>query len=334
MLSRGWATMVLVMLATVGLAGCAGDDGGLGSEGTPLAAGKGAIAGLLVDDRFRPIHLTDSPQTEFQTTGFVLLQETGQQVQTTENGEFTFSNLDPGTYTLRVTANGYEAVPQKVAVQEDVFNEVSVVARRVLSEGNVIITEHYSGFSSCFLNYVLLSSRPDCTGDRSGDTSRSGFLLNYSQVGDVSWVVMETLFNQEPRAGSSMDLVARGGFAQDFTSDVLWEGRYSKMHLQHGAISPDPQPVGTEHIEWTNQQEISLEMFGRGYLAEEIRTSYSPVYEAIKDLGCIGVGSYCPNQWSFRRGAGATFGVEAQFVISVFLGEPEVDPLDYCVLCE
>ncbi len=96
--------LMCALTASVALAGCAssdgGDDqvldGGVSDDTFTLKAGRGAISGLLVDDRFRPIELTDNPTTEFQRSGFVLLQELGLKARTDSNGEFSFVDLEPG----------------------------------------------------------------------------------------------------------------------------------------------------------------------------------------------------------------------------------------------
>jgi hypothetical protein len=81
------------------LAGCAGDGQVVDYENldnNELAEGKGAIAGVLFDDRYRPIHLVPEGEavSEFQADLFILVQETGPQVLTNENGDFAV--LDPG----------------------------------------------------------------------------------------------------------------------------------------------------------------------------------------------------------------------------------------------
>jgi hypothetical protein len=193
MFQRAATVVLLTAFASVALAGCAGDSPDTApvdpSEIDPeqLQAGKGAIAGLLIDDRFRPIQLIDSPTTEFQARGFVLLQETGQESRTTANGEFAFIDLEPGTYTLRVSATGHEAVPSKVVVREGEFAEASIVARRTSSQGSTIVTEEYSAFSPCFINFVALSTTADCTLDQSGETFRAGITgRNVSNLADVT----------------------------------------------------------------------------------------------------------------------------------------------------
>lgn len=335
-------TMVLPVLA-----GCFGGDGGdddsvqacnpqVDDCDDLLKSGQGAIAGLLVDDRFRPIHLTDDAATEFQAEGFVLLQETGTQVKTTENGEFNFLDLDPGTYTLRVTASGHEATPQQVEVVEGEFAEQTVIARRVSSQGSTIVTEEYSAFSPCFINFVALSYTADCTADRSGETARLGFSRNVSEISkNVTWVVAEALFNQYPSGGAAFDVVIRRNINVDFTAAVLWEERYTKLHLQEGEMTPDPEVPGVGFHPWyLHNGTFEMLMFGRGYGAEEIRQAYAPVREVLQMGPCIpAVLINCYQDIPMRRGAGGTMGNEAQFLLSYFIGEPEVDPLEYCALC-
>ncbi len=339
MVKRNAISMMLVVVS-VALAGCASESApepveNVDKESFVHKEGKGAIAGLLVDDRFRPIQLTDDPETEFQTTGFILLQETGQQVQTTENGEFSFVDLDPGSYTLRVTAAGHEAVPTKVGVAEGAFSELSVVARRVASEGSTILTEEYSAFSPCFINFVAFSYTADCTGDRSGETFRAGIRgRNLSSFEDLTWVVAETQFNQVPSGGAAYDVVIRRDIDTDYTADVLWDRSYSILHLINGDLTPDPEVPGVPFEVWTKEDTFEMLMFGRGYGAEEVRTTYAPVRGVLQQGPCIpGVIIECVQDIPMRRGAGGTMGNKAQMMLSIFLGEPEVDPMEYCVLC-
>lgn len=338
-----YVAVTVALLLGLTLAGCIGGDGGTDPTGDAvdadtfdLEAGKGAIAGLLVDDRFRPIDLEDTPGTEAQFTGFVLLQETGEQAQTSENGEFTFVDLEPGTYTLRVSADRHEAIPQKVRVEEGVFSEASIVARRVLSEGGTVITEEYSAFSPCFINFVALSYTADCTGDQSGETARLGFSRNVSDLPDVTWVVGEALFNQDPPEGGAFDVVIRRDLGYDYSAAVLFEGRYAKLHLRNGGLTPDPEVPGTGFEPWyAHNGTFDMLMFGRGYFSEDIRQAYAPVHEALQQAPvCIPTGlGICAQDIPMRRGAGGSLGTQATFLISIFLGEPEVDPLAYCVMC-
>ena len=88
---RGTPLGLLALLAAgATLAGCSQPGADAAADGPPaLAAGKGAIAGLLVDDRYRPLHLTDAPQADYEAEGFILVVETGATVTSDVTGEFT-----------------------------------------------------------------------------------------------------------------------------------------------------------------------------------------------------------------------------------------------------
>jgi hypothetical protein len=309
----------VALMAALALAGCAADDAGGPSPGQVvdedsfrLAAGKGAIAGLLVDDRFRPIHLTaEDATTEFQARGFVLLQETGAQTQTTPNGEFSFVDLDPGTYTLRVTASGHEAVPQKVSVQAGSFAETSVVARRVSSAGATIITEEYSVFIPCGYDYVANGGVIDCTFDQSGDSYRPGFVSDYTRFGtNATNLVSEMRANHVDRYEMQVreaDGTSGGG---QRLAVAQFEGDYVKLLWRFGETNEEWNGQNNNGP-WTNAFPIHTILFRD-----------SPGREEVQALGL-----------PFCCGAGVYFGIKAQFLQSLFLGTPDVSVESYCVLC-
>src|SRR5688572_23300773 len=162
------AQLATASLLTVLLSGC-GDGGdappSASTETTgPLASGKGAISGLLINDVFRPV-----------PGGLVLIQELGLTATSDASGQFSFVDLEPGAYMLRVQADGHEAAPQTVDVTEGEYAEVELMARRVSSEGGRIITNEYSVFISCNINAVVIGLPYDCTMDQSGDSDRAAF---------------------------------------------------------------------------------------------------------------------------------------------------------------
>jgi hypothetical protein len=326
-------TVVAIFLA-VGLAGCAAnetDDTAIvgSTEGLELEAGKGAISGLLIDDRYRPIELTESPTSEYQRAGFILLQETGEQVQTDENGEFGFLDLEPGSYTLRAQVDGHEAKPQKVTVTEGVFEETDISARRLVINTGAVVTQHFAGFVDCSLFLVALSINPSCVPDTSGETNRFDVRPDYSNYEDATWLVTEILFNNEPQNGEMLEVVIRqlSNTDIDFSSAVIASGTYMKMHMEVNGTSPDEPLAGSESNPWLNDETLQIAIFGRGALSEEIRQGYEPVYETVtKDLPYP---AYAP----MRRGVGLELGIKANFLMSLFIGAPAVDPLEYCQLC-
>lgn len=49
----------------------------------------------------------------------VMLNDDGESAVTNEYGEFLFSGVEPGTHTLRVDAEGYNATSRQVEVEDD-----------------------------------------------------------------------------------------------------------------------------------------------------------------------------------------------------------------------
>lgn len=297
----------VTILVAVALAGCADDGGDGGGDGGELAPDRGAISGLLVDDRFRPIHLTDDPQTEFQATGFVLLQETGEQVQTTENGEFTFTDLDPGRYTLRVQASGHEAVPTGVNVNAGEFAEASVVARRVSSEGSIILTQEHAIFIDCwYINPVFRHTEVNCFVDLSRDSKRGALRGNYTAVDDITFMVAEFLMNQPG------DYDVDVGYGKGEAVEEVWArgqvrgGDYGKLVMPTDEARLEENELYDGHFD-NDREFIAVLWPVGGIMGQDVSTD--PV----------------------RLGAGVA--TKAQVLVSLFIGEPEADVTAYCVLC-
>lgn len=309
------AVMMTVLIASVVMAGCASsgsdeDDAsieGRVQEDFELDAGRGAISGLLVDDRFRPLHLTADPQTEFQAAGFILLQETGQEVRTNENGEFSFVNLEPGTYTLRITAEGYESVPESVAVESGVFNEVTPMIHRVTSEGSSIVTQEFSVFKACEATLIVIGSPVPCTLDMSGDTDRDRFVADYSEFENATYLVTEFLANQQ--GFYEIRVNNQQGCGGNYAIEEIVDGDYIKI-INEIDVAREENHLTCGNEAWTNEGAFGTILYVDGIGKQETTEAGFPTF-----------------------GAGVYFAVEGKFVQSVFVGEPEVDLDSYCVLC-
>ncbi len=284
--------LVALTFAVVALAGCADSsdppaEDPDGTDPAQLQAGKGAISGLVVDDRFRPI-----------PNALVLIQEAGQEATSNENGEFAVIDLNPRTYTVRVSAEGFEATPTQVTVEEGVFTEASLLARRISTADSVIITEEHVGFIPCaFANPVILLT-VNCVLDLSGDSFRSSVTVDYSETyGDnITYLVAEVLVNNPGHysfplrdSGSGCPCYGRG----EIDDDV-----YGKVILRN---DPDEAYDGTS-TPWTASERVNIGLFGRG----EVQTP--------------------------EGGVGVYTGVKMRFMVSLFLSEPEVDLEEYSLL--
>lgn len=324
-------TVALLMVA-VALAGCTGgadDDGSdqgrdssADGDSVELEAGKGAISGLLVDDRFRPIDLTDDPQTEFQTSGFILLQELGLQAQTNENGEFSFIDLDPGTYTLRIQADGHEGSPRQTTVEEGLFAEETITARRISNEGTIVLTEEYSGFTPCAASWPTPTDPTGTAGvpgaivfgcnDSSGESYRPGPQgLDYTEYqNDTTYMVVELMVE---KAGNYFLVVRHDdgstGGGDQYGADTTDGGRYAKVIMEVGGIYDEGMNA--------NPLDLSNDLAALNFYMGDVE-------ETDQDD---------PNGGSFGN-TGVDLATKSQFMISIFLGEPEVDLESYQLLSE
>ncbi|MGB1585656.1 MAG: carboxypeptidase-like regulatory domain-containing protein [Thermoplasmatota archaeon] len=137
--------MALLLLTTV-LAGCADE---LPQEATDdltfdddLSATDttGVIRGVVVNDAIEPV-----AGATVLITGLEITDETDEQ------GRFTFSNLEPGTYFLDVTKDLHTAVQANVEVQAgiDAPPVLKVQLNRLYSGDPYLVTMAMDGFFTC-----------------------------------------------------------------------------------------------------------------------------------------------------------------------------------------
>ncbi|MGB1697199.1 MAG: carboxypeptidase-like regulatory domain-containing protein [Thermoplasmatota archaeon] len=306
---------VWMLFVALAFAGCAGEDSGdqttlVDKEEFQLKAGKGAIAGLLIDDRFRPI-----PEA------LILLQPIGLTATTNENGEFNFVDLDPETYTLRTQVDGYEAKPIKVRVTEGIFEDAQIPARRLATEGENIITEHHAAFIACNV------SRPDSTldcgnyfpPDVSGDTNRQHLRLDYQKYGsNITYFFIEMHSSKEASASGPLKMVMRAGANSGnyYINELLTEGQYLKAWAKYNETSPFD--LEQRNHPWLNDVDITVQLWAQGQFKQETQTVFGPLYSSSFD----------------SRGVGIQYGIKANYLVTLFLGEPDVDIETYCALCQ
>jgi hypothetical protein len=199
--TRVLALAVLMAAAPALVAGCAapaaGDadaDGAGPAKQPPLQAGKGAIQGLLVDDRYRPLHLTDEPQGEYDAAGFILVVETGESVRSDADGVFQVLDLELGTVTLKPSVEGHEGAPLRVDVTAGEYAEVDVLVRRLLTPGKDTIVIHDDTILiSCSVQTLdgHFTVGKLCHGDLSANDDTNFIDYNYTAFGAISAVVVE-----------------------------------------------------------------------------------------------------------------------------------------------
>lgn len=340
--------IVVGVLLVVTLAGCAGsteeqviDYENL--ENNELAEGKGAIAGVLFDDRYRPIQLVPEGEreSEFQAEGFILVQETGEQILTNENGEFAVLDLDPGRYTLRTSVAGHAASPLKVTVVEGLFAEESILARRAVIDDGFIQVEEYMIFVPCTIGYFIQSLIYNCATDGSGENSRYHVPRDFTAETNATYLQAEVKAKTDTRYTLQI---------RDSEGLIRWgvdtfDGTYAKILLEKGVVNEEDNDQD-RNVPWENDQSTSFLLFPGAPREKEISDALEPACNQAADDALETVDDsfpdeefpfvYAPiprtcNGW---QGVGVGLAYEARLIMSLFIGEPSVDVESYCVICE
>ncbi|MEA3144327.1 MAG: Carboxypeptidase regulatory-like domain [Thermoplasmata archaeon] len=302
------ALLLAVLLLAPALAGCGGKGGGTGTEtGKPaLQEGKGAIAGLVIDDVYRPV-----------PKALILVEKLGLTATSDGEGQFNFAGLEPGAYILKVQADGHATGPRTVQVVAGQYTEVEVQADRLFNAGSRIVTTEYTIFMTCTIDAVAVSGNGlNCLQDQSGDSERTLFSSNLTRDGNVTAMVTEITFNQKGNYAFDIAIDDDG----DSLLDRYWAERdiaddtYGRIVLRAGEANTDAN-AGRRNIPWEPLKEgFSTTVFVHGLAYSEVHnaTTVGPLH-----------GTYS---------LGASFGIRGKIVQSVFLGEPAVDLATYAVL--
>ena len=280
------------------LAGCGEPEGPpppATSGPPPIAEGKGAIAGLLINDVYRPI-----------PDALILLQELGMTVNTDAAGQFYLNDLKPGAYLLKAQAPGHAAAPRTVEVREGEYTEVEWQADRLANEGSRIVTSQYAVFIDCSFEAVAIAGTGvGCTLDQSGDSTRTGFDTDLSKLGNVTYVVTEVKFNKPGDYSIVLGLMTGNLYDTYYAEGDIFGADYLKIVSVPGQVNTE-HAAGGRNVAFDLNQTYTTSVFPHGL-------GYQAIHDNTKVPGVSG-GAF---------GAGVILGVEAQFVQSVFIGPPE-----------
>ena len=259
----------------------------------PIEPGRGAISGLLIDDVYRPV-----------PGGLILVEGLGLIATTDAEGQFQFLDLDPGSYILLANADRHEAAPVNVDVREGEYSEVEVAARRTFSDGGSIMTTQYSVFINCAVSAFVVTSLIPCVPDSSGDSDRDYFNFTDNPYGDqATALVLEMKASQSD--GYALDLWcqdARAGSWTEVDSDyvhAVWARENATVPDQNSTIEKWPDPC----------HRLACRLWYLGSDPAQTRKS-----------GLL--------PW----GVGARIAIKATFMLSVFVGKPNVDLMAYHIL--
>ncbi|MEA3137631.1 MAG: Carboxypeptidase regulatory-like domain [Thermoplasmata archaeon] len=147
--ARRALALLAVLLAA--LAGCAGGAGGDGAPASPLDGlddvepaqeGKGAVAGVVVDESIRPI-----AGASVSMAGAVV-------AETDEGGIFILDALEPGLAIFAVTAPGFLPVQTSADVQPGATSQVRVQMPRDTRPVPYKVTYRHDGFIEAWGGYA------------------------------------------------------------------------------------------------------------------------------------------------------------------------------------
>lgn len=307
------AALLLSLLCASLLAGCSGGGEETTGPTDPLPPDKGAVTGLLIDDRYRPV-----------PNALLLLTPAALTVTSDALGQFQFVGLTPGPYLLKATAADHEAAPVNIDVQAGQYTEVEVMARRTFSDTGAIVTTEYSVFIPCSVSVPIQTTSVDCTGDTSGDTGRFGFDADYRKYrSNVTYLVTEMLANHKAEQSGALKVVVRDAATQDdpyFASKYTTDGNYLKLVMKYDNVSLDD--TENRNVAWKNRHVLETALFAQGMLKAES--------QSLLDAACPAdpAGASCFES----RGLGPQVGVKAKFIQTLFIGPPSVAIDTYAVL--
>lgn len=322
---KAFSSLATLLFAGVLLAGCSGttdvDIDTNTDTGRPvIAVNKGAVAGLLIDDVYRPV-----------AGGLVLLQGAGLTATTDELGQFEFLDVTPGSYVAIASADAHEAAPVNVDVEVGKYTELEVQARRLFSNDGYIITTQYSIFTACATSAVVVSTVYSCLAD--SDSYRPGLHMENFTAANITYLVSEVKLNQADVykwvlrcSGGGSFGCGEYGYANVTTSDETSKGVYGKVTLKLNDNYMDTWAS----VPWNNTDPIDMLVFYMGQGGEDLTPAARPV-------GCTlpPVTNPLNNKPAFCReyyGAGHRVAVQGRIIMSLFLGEPKTPIEDYHVL--
>lgn len=187
------------LLAVALLAGCSGGGATDARPDLALEPGKGAIAGVVVDEAIRPV-----------SGAAVLVQGAAQQRNATTgaDGTFTVSDLEPGTYVLVAQHPLFDRVQASVEVAEGDTAAAKLQLTRQIFATPYSATQSFDGFLVCSVGFFVYASE-EC-GEGVGVPCEVP-VLGCQRVGG------------QGNNNAQWDFWLDGGFVRELVVDMVWE---------------------------------------------------------------------------------------------------------------
>ncbi len=140
------AALALLLLAAPVLTGClglGGDDSDGGDESVQkqqadVSSQTGGIQGVVTDTAVQPVEGAN-----------VTLVEADETTQTASDGSYAFSNLDPGSYTITVRAEGFISTSNETQVEANSAAQADFILSRVALQEAFMQQIEDSAFFEC-----------------------------------------------------------------------------------------------------------------------------------------------------------------------------------------
>ncbi len=193
------------VLLLVSLAGCTDNDppeepeNNLGvDEGLEATDSTGVIRGVVVSPSITPIEGVS-----------VTIRSTGDQAMSNADGEFSFSDLEPGTYFLRAEKLGHNATDSSVEVVAGVDRPPIV---RILLESNLAALPmveilEFEGFLQCSVTAVVIGGNICGLVDIVTGQPLDSPLMSYELAAQPTFIQSEMVWESTQPLGGELQLM-------------------------------------------------------------------------------------------------------------------------------
>lgn len=246
----------LVMVLLLALAGCA-DEGTTPTEDGPrldVTDDTGGIRGVVVDQAITPV-----------VGATVAIRSLDIETATDDEGLFTFSGLEPGTYFLHVDKLLYDGAQTSVDVEAGVAEPkvVNIRITKLITAAPYVETHQFEGFYECAFALVFITDQCDMAVRTIHDAGADPVprqLQNNVNTAYVTWsdsilsVVQEGFWNEDatPKMWMMVDStpIDNGCDCSDHTYVTAQGGAptYGRADMPAEVNAPANWPVAGEDI--------------------------------------------------------------------------------------
>lgn len=237
-------TLLLIVVSLVGLSSCNKED----------ATPKYELSGNVLNTTD---HYVSNASVELiKEDGGVAMYSTS----TNSNGEYSFDNVEIGTYKLNVNADGYNLTIIEVEITENTTQNIKILGSATIS-GTIINSQTGYGLSSAKVSFTVdqsattgLNADLQVTTDYNGD-----YYIEYAPTGTFTCIieadgffvrkienivfsegyntVSEQTIVEEPEEGTLRIVLTWGVYPYDLDSHLTGPGETDRFHIYYSEQS-------------------------------------------------------------------------------------------------